>query len=465
MAIFASCTEGLSTAQTSASTTVSSTTGVTASSTTSATDPFKDVEPIEGSTGLEYKLIGDAYAVVGIGTCTDKELVVGNYYNGTRVTEIRSGAFRSLDFTNVVIACGIKEIDYNAFVGTNIGSITIPRSVIEIDTHAFRGCTVTGNIKVENGNHVYHSDGNCIIETDSRTVIKGAQNCTIPDDGSVQIIAIDAFENCKLPAIISLPSALTAIGPGAFSGTDITSITIPSSVNAIGEYKIGGIRYSGSPFGNCAHLESVEIEKGNPKYHSEGNCIIETATKTLVYGIKSSVIPVDGSVTSIAMGAFKECLSLKNIIIPESVTTIGETAFSDCTLLENITILNGVTEIGARAFHGCTRLESITIPKGVMTIEDGTFYDCTNLTNVTIPEGVTVIDESAFRYCSSLTSVALPTSVTKISSFAFCNCTALSGVYFAGTKAEWEAISKGEYWDGNTADCTVYCIDGEIDKE
>ena len=100
-----------------------------------------------------------------------------------------------------------------------------------------------------------------------------------------------------------------------------------------------------------------------------------------------------------------------------------------------------------------------------MTIEDGTFYDCTNLTNVTIPEGVTVIDESAFRYCSSLTSVALPTSVTKISSFAFCNCTALSGVYFAGTKAEWEAISKGEYWDGNTADCTVYCIDGEIDKE
>ena len=83
---------------------------------------------------------------------------------------------------------------------------------------------------------------------------------------------------------------------------------------------------------------------------------------------------------------------------------------------------------------------------------------------------VLLITVAIFASCTegsstAQTSVALPTSVTKIGSFAFCNCTALSGVYFAGTKAEWESISKGEYWDGNTADCTVYCIDGEIDKE
>lgn len=39
-------------------------------------------------------------------------------------------------------------------------------------------------------------------------------------------------------------------------------------------------------------LESIEVEEGNEYFHSKNNCLIETATKTLVLGCKNSIIPV-----------------------------------------------------------------------------------------------------------------------------------------------------------------------------
>ncbi len=109
-------------------------------------------------------------------------------------------------------------------------------------------------------------------------------------------------------------------------------------------------------------------------YHSNCNCIIETASKTLITGCKNSVIPNDGSVAKIEMGAFADCAGLLGITIPDSVTHIGNMAFYGCTDLTSITIPNSVTEIDSWAFANCTGLTSINyngtkeqwnnIPKG-----------------------------------------------------------------------------------------------------
>ncbi len=49
---------------------------------------------------------------------------------------------------------------------------------------------------------------------------------------------------------ITIPSSVTSIGDGAFSGCrSLTSITIPSSVTSIGDYA----------FSSCSRLTSVEI--------------------------------------------------------------------------------------------------------------------------------------------------------------------------------------------------------------
>ena len=85
------------------------------------------------------------------------------------------------------------------------------------------------------------------------------------------------------------------LNKGAFSGcSGLTNVTIPSSVTSIGN----------SAFSGCIGLEKISVVTGNPKYHSAGNCLIETKTKTLIFGCKNSIIPTDGSVTSIGNSAF-----------------------------------------------------------------------------------------------------------------------------------------------------------------
>ena len=81
---------------------------------------------------------------------------------------------------------------------------------------------------------------------------------------------------------------------------------------------------------------SLTVAEGNIVYHSAGNCIIETASKTLIAGCKASVIPSDGSVTSIAEDAFSYCRSLTSITIPSSITSIGKYAFNHCDNLTSV---------------------------------------------------------------------------------------------------------------------------------
>ena len=74
-------------------------------------------------------------------------------------------------------------------------------------------------------------------------------------------------------------------------------------------------------------MMSIVVEEGNPVYHSDGNCLIETESKTLVAGCNTSVIPDDGSVTSIGYYAFNGCTGLTSVTIPDGVTSIGGSAF------------------------------------------------------------------------------------------------------------------------------------------
>ena len=153
-------------------------------------------------------------------------------------------------------------------------------------------------------------------------------------------------------------------------------------------------------------------------FHSAGNCLIQTESKTLILGCQNSVIPDDGSVTSIGSNAFYNCSGLTRITIPDSVTSIGDHAF----------------------------------------------YNCDGLTSITIPDSVTSIGERAFSYCDGLTSITIPDSVTSIGRYAFRGCSGLTSIKFNGTMAQWKAISKGSNWSYNTGDFTIICTDGTLDK-
>ena len=132
---------------------------------------------------------------------------------------------------------------------------------------------------------------------------------------------------------------------------------------------------------------------------------------------------------------------VKSAVIADGVTSIGEWAFFGCGSLTSVTIPNSVTSIGRYAFYYCTSLTSVTIPDSVTSIGWLAFSGCTSLTSVTIPDGVTIINDAVFNGCTSLTSVTIPDSVTSIGGSAFYNCTSLTDVYYAGSEAQWKAIS------------------------
>lgn len=153
-------------------------------------------------------------------------------------------------------------------------------------------------------------------------------------------------------------------------------------------------------------------------------------------------------------GAFEDCKSLENIIIPASVTKIGKMAFDgnrlkriiveegnpcfdsreNCngiietatrTLVvgcKNTIIPDGIECIGFSCFYGNDELEHISIPTSVKRIGESAFHFCTALKSIVIPEGVEIIDTIAFHGCDSLESIVLPDSVTYIGENAFSSC-------------------------------------------
>ena len=98
---------------------------------------------------------------------------------------------------------------------------------------------------------------------------------------------------------------------------------------------------------------------------------------------------------------------------------IGEGAFRDCVFLEKIVLPEGVEVIGEQAFYNCSGLESAALPESLKNVGDLAFAYCAALKNIAIPQGVTSIGEYAFGDCAGLEYIYIPSSVAVIGADAF----------------------------------------------
>lgn len=245
---------------------------------------------------------------------------------------------------------------------------------------------------------------------------------------------------------VEFPDSLTTIDDGAFSGSSITTVEIPSGVASIGV----------NAFKDCSNLDRVDINAtipptlGSDAFNNTSNCPIyvpvtsyndyktaedwvEYASRIRYEGAPYKVKFIDTNGEEI----FINCDSSSSVSKPSPMPSgILTTIFGECieeigdfsnSTLGDVFISNSVKTIGTNAFWNST-VNSISFSEALETIGSSAFRNCSSLTSINIPSGVTSIGSNAFNGCSGLTSINIPNSVINIGSSAFYLCSKLSSI-------------------------------------
>lgn len=174
---------------------------------------------------------------------------------------------RTYTIQDIKLNEGLIEIGSDAFCGAVITSLTLPNSLTTIGQDAFSGCYQLAEITWP--------------DNKGFTEIKGFAHCTsLPDS---------IFE--------SLPVTVTSIGYQAFIGCRFSSVSLPGTIETIGE----------RAFAYNYNLKSLSLHEG---LQSIGVCAFNCCNGT-----------TDN-------GEYMEGLLNATIVVPETVTYIGAGAFS-----------------------------------------------------------------------------------------------------------------------------------------
>ena len=396
---------------------------------------------------------------------------------GEGITSIGSCAFyRCVNLASAVIPEGVTTLGDSAFSACrSLKEIYIPSTVEKIGTRTFSWFVGLEKITVSENNPVFHSDGNCIIETATKTLLTGCNTSVIPTDGSVTAIGDNAFSGCKGLSSIVIPDCITSIGecPFVFCNSNLTVIF---------------------PMDSASYIHDVQSNYYN-------NCFIDTTTKKLIAICENSVIPTNGSVTSIGERALSYVPELPSINIPSAVTQIDASAFSGSSFekvfflssdvaiddgadIPASTVIYGDAGSTAESYaqaHGNTfakvlysgsiytmewriyddrvmllsgigstgnynnskrpwaeyedSFSDVVVGEGITKLGDRTFYAYKKvLKSITLPNTLEYIGASVFSDCTALTEIKLPNnSLRSLGNSAFGGCTGIKHFHIPGT--------------------------------
>ena len=339
------------------------------------------------------------------------------FNGGVPASELHIGD-RAFEMTNaltsIVLPAHTKSIGSYAFNGSRVSSISLNAGLETIGDHAFSNTSYLYDLSIPSGVQSigdYCFSGSSIITIDLneglKTIGKNAfessyyiKSITIP--ASVVSVGDYAFAGTSLSSVFFAEnSKLESIGAYAFSRTQITSISLPKSLTAIGAYA----------FYYCSSLTTVTFEKGGT-----ADLIIGTP-----YAYTHKDDYTDTIVTEILVGhVFERAIKLSTVEFPARLTEIKERSFESAGT--SATALRVSFEEGSR----------------LATIGDYCFYQ-SGLYEIEIPASVrnlppVVNDESRLTYDRK-----------GIGNYAFANTGKLTTVKFALGSNEPLTIGEGAF--------------------
>ncbi|MBE6741500.1 MAG: hypothetical protein E7570_04265 [Ruminococcaceae bacterium] len=277
------------------------------------------------------------------------------------VTRIEKDAFANLLYceeininseVNPAAFSDEKDIFSNLGSYTNGIEINIGSSVENLDCKFFNGLNVT---KLNLGSGVDTLTNKQCLSTLKEITADDSLNFTVKNGllyrGSTLVLAPQGLTQ------INIDPSTKAIDAYAFYGTNAKSITLPDSIETIGN----------SCFENSKALVGITLSEG------------------------LSYIPEC---------AFKDCAKLRLLNLPESIVLIKDSAFENCESLVSAVFNSSLYSIGINAFKNCTRLEGLAFPENLSSIQQGAFMNCAALKYAYIWN--TLIGDNAFDGCDKL---------------------------------------------------------------
>lgn len=333
--------------------------------------------------------------------------------NIASLRNIPQGAFRScVSLTGVELSEQLDSVGMQAFDGTGLLSIRIPESCIyvapcgfannnimsadipstlyRIGFDAFSGNPWYDNLK-NNSDEIIYVGGAAYAINNKNGML--STSTVVIKEGTLGI-ADRLFLSSNITGI-TLPSTIRYIGERAFAGCDkLVQFTMPADIEEIGE----------RAFGYCSLLPDVTFGE---------------------------------NIKSIGVDAFSGCTSLSQLKLNSNIETIGNSAFSACSGLVKV-YYDVPNAQGKYIFRSCNGLESMLFGTNVRTIPDYFAEECASLLKVdfeNMPEtnfveskmfmadddNGLVIGTKAFSTCSELSTLVLPEYLTTIGENAFEN--------------------------------------------
>ena len=120
-------------------------------------------------------------------------------------------------------------------------------------------------------------------------------------------------------------------------------------------------------------------------------------------------------------GLYRDCDSIKKVLIAKEVTKIELSSFERCSNLEIVEFEepSSLTFIGLKAFRQCKKLISIEIPDSVINIAEYVFENCETLNYIKFPKNVEVLKRGICKNLGNLEKVILPDKLKKIEAEVF----------------------------------------------
>ena len=389
-------------------------------------------------TGFAYTSVSVLYA----GKKVDGKAIVS--YDGA-LTELSVPA--QSDGQNVI------AITKDAFSGANakkLTKITIPSTIISIEEGAFNNCSSLQSFNVDAGSQVFsHERG--VLYMNQRSVLlaypAGRVAATYSLEAQVTEISDYAFYNAVLGSI-SVQSAVTFIGSHAFDSAHIDHVDFTklkaSDLKIVGNdlfsEQISSV-YVGfdeenayksmfptvydkivTDLGKVNSVYSDENDNGevmlfrliNGKYFDVRERTAEIigftrTTKEVTIPDATEINGVEYLVSSIAEYAFKDCISLQNVVLPKELERVCDNAFDDTPWIkkpENVAIIANETlykYIGEKTADGKVKDVYVLDPR-VKRIAEGAFNNNKALRIVDVSENAVLerIDAFAFDGCVNL---------------------------------------------------------------